>query len=88
MSDQKPSATGQSFASSAVSGAPKPGNDTPAGVPGLSAAPYQGGYLSKLFGLGAGTAAFATHAPSSAIDEAHEYHPGVAYHVYVGACPF
>ena len=56
----------------------KPGsNSTLHASPALAAAPQQGGYLSKLFGLGPGPVPATTigRAPA-AIDEAHEYHPG------------
>ena len=41
-----------------------------------SPAPHQEGYLSKLFGLGSGTAPSVLDRAPAAIDETHEYHPG------------
>ena len=49
----------------------------PTASPPLSAAPYSGGYLSKLFGFGSGTGLSANHRPTGSMDEAHEYHPGL-----------
>ena len=78
MSEQKGSAaTGQTFAASGLTGEAKGNTGLPGGSPSV-AAPYQGGYLSKLFGIGSGTAPSATAHSANPIDEAHEYHPGTA----------
>lgn len=44
-------------------------------VSAQSAASHQGGYLTKLFGLGSGTAP-SVGDRTPAIDETHDYHPG------------
>ncbi|DBA91524.1 TPA: hypothetical protein ACH3X1_003146 [Trebouxia sp. C0004] len=73
MSDLKDStASGQSAAAGGLSRKPE-GNQS--ANPALSAAPNQGGYLSRLFGLGSATGPCATDRPNGAMDEAHEYHP-------------
>ncbi|KAL0033936.1 hypothetical protein WJX77_011599 [Trebouxia sp. C0004] len=77
MSDLKDStASGQSAAAGGLSRKPE-GNQS--ANPALSAAPNQGGYLSRLFGLGSATGPCATDRPNGAMDEAHEYHPELAF---------
>ncbi len=77
MSDLKDSAArSQTAAPSGLSGKPEINSTLPTASPALNTAPYQGGYLSKLFGFGSGTGPSATDRPHGAMDEAHEYHPG------------
>ena len=43
------------------------------------AAPNQGGYLSKLFGNGLGNAPSVVNRAPAPLDDAHEYHPELAF---------
>ena len=79
MTDLKDSTTrSASAAPSGLSNKPEANSTLPTASPALSAAPYQGGYLSKLFGLGSGTGPSTFERPTGAMDEAHEYHPGIS----------
>lgn len=76
MSDLKDSrASGQSAAAGGLSGKHE---STPSASPALGPAPSQGGgYLSKLFGFGSGIGPSAVDRPNGAMDDAHDYHPGL-----------
>ena len=84
MSDLKGSiASGQS----AAGGVSRNSESTPSANTAVSAAPNQGGgYLSKLFGFGSGTGPSAVDRPSGAMDEAHDYHPGLCMYRSIAAC--
>ncbi|KAL0053620.1 hypothetical protein WJX82_008425 [Trebouxia sp. C0006] len=78
MSDLKDSrASGQSAAAGGLSRKPE---STPSASPALGPAPSQGGgYLSKLFGFGSGIGPSAVDRPNGAMDDAHDYHPELAF---------
>lgn len=77
------SASGQSAAAAGLLRKPE---STPSANSALSAAPNQGGgYLSKLFGFGSGTGPSAVDRPHGAMDEAHEYHPGLVMYRSIAA---
>ena len=84
MSDLKDSrASGQSAAAGGLSRKPE---STPSANPALGPAPSQGGgYLSKLFGFGSGTGPSAVDRPNGAMDDAHDYHPGLFIYLSIAA---
>ena len=84
MSDLKDSrASGQSAAAGGLSRKPE---STPSASPALGPAPSQGGgYLSKLFGFGSGIGPSAVDRPNGAMDDAHDYHPGLFIYLSIAA---